>query len=91
MDIAGFNLCQIVVQHLGHGATGDVGALLGQAAIGQVAAGVLGVGHIHIADDIDNAAVGLLGQALVLAAVAGLHVEDGDVQTRLVKENNSVF
>ena len=41
---------------------------------------MLGVGHVHVADDVHDAAVRLLRQALVLAAVAGLHVEDGDVQ-----------
>ena len=41
---------------------------------------MLRVGHVHVGDDIDDTTVGLLGQALVLAAVAGLHVEDGDVQ-----------
>lgn len=41
---------------------------------------MLGVGQVHVGDDVDDAAVGLLGQALVLAAVARLHVEDGDVQ-----------
>ena len=80
VDVAGLNLGEVLVQDLGHGAAGDVGALLGEAGVGQVAAGVLAVGHIHVGDDVHNAAVGLLGQALVLAAVAGLHVEDGDVQ-----------
>ena len=32
------------------------------------------------ANDVDDAAVGLLGEALVFAAVAGLHVEDWDVK-----------
>ncbi len=41
---------------------------------------MLAVGHVHVGDDVHNAAVGLLGQALVLAPVASLHVEDGDVQ-----------
>ena len=41
---------------------------------------MLGVGQIHVANHVHDAAVGLLGQALVLAAVASLHVEDGDVQ-----------
>ena len=40
----------------------------------------LGLASVHVGDDVHNAAVGLLGQALVLAPVAGLHVEDGDVQ-----------
>lgn len=41
---------------------------------------MLGVGQVDVGDHIDDAAVGLLGQALVLAAVAGRHVEDGDVE-----------
>ena len=68
------------MEHFGHGAAGDVGALLGEAGVGQVAAGVLAVGHVDVGDDVHDAAVGLLGQALVLAPVAGLHVEDWDVQ-----------
>lgn len=42
---------------------------------------MLRVGHIHVGDDIDDTAVGLLGQALVLAAVASLHVEDRNMET----------
>ena len=42
---------------------------------------MLGVAHVNIADDVNNTAVGLLGQALVLAAIAGLHMENGNVQT----------
>ena len=71
---------QVRAQDLGHGAARHVGALGGAARVLEVAAGVLGVGQVHVGDDVDDAAVGLLGQALVLAAVAGLHVEDGDVQ-----------
>ena len=37
--------------------------------------------HVHIADDVNDAAVGFFREALVLAAVTCLHVEDGDVQT----------
>ena len=80
VDVTGFDFRQVLVEHLGHGAASDVGALLGQAVLRQVAAGVLRVTQVHIRDDIHNAAVGLLRQALVLAAVARLHVEDGDVQ-----------
>lgn len=80
MDVAGVDFAQVFAQHLGHGASRHVSALFGQAALRQVAARVLGVGQVHVADDVHNAAVGLLGQALVLAAVASLHVEDGDVQ-----------
>ena len=79
-DIRGLDLVQVRAQDLGHGRASDVGSLGGAAGVLEVAAGVLGVGKVDVGDDIDDAAVGLLGQALVLAAVAGLHVEDGDVQ-----------
>ena len=81
VDVAGFDFGQVVVEHFGHGAAGDVGALLGQAVLRQVPAGVLRVAQVHIGNNVHDAAVGLLWQALVLAAVAGFHVEDGDVQT----------
>ena len=42
---------------------------------------MLRIGHVHVGNDIDDTAVGLLGQALVLAAVASLHVEDGDMES----------
>ena len=80
VDIAGFDFHQVLVEHLGHGAASDVGALLGQAVLRQVTAGVLRVAQVHVGDNVHDAAVGLLRQALVLAAVAGFHVEDGDVQ-----------
>ena len=41
---------------------------------------VLAVRQVHVADHVNDPPVGLLGQALVLAAVACLHVEDGDVK-----------
>ena len=80
VNVAGFDLREVLVQNFGHGATGHVGAFLGQAAIGQVTASVFGVSHIHITDDIHDAAVGLFRQAFVLATVAGFHVENRDVQ-----------
>ena len=80
MHVAGFDLGKVLMEHFCHWGAGDVGALLGQTAVGKVAAGMFAVRHVHVADDVHDAAVGLLGQALVLAAVACLHVEDGDVQ-----------
>ncbi len=80
MNITGLYLGQVVVEYFGHGAAGNVGAFLGQSGVGQVAAGVLAVGHIDVGDDVHNTAVGLFGQALVLAAVACLHVKDGNVE-----------
>ena len=79
VNVARFDLCEVLVQNFGHGAAGYVRAFLGQTAIGQVAASMFGVGHVHIADDVHDAAVGLFGQAFVLAAIASFHVEDWDV------------
>ena len=47
----------------------------------QIFAGVLRIGKIDVRNNIYDASVGLLGQTLVLAAVACLHVEDGNMQT----------
>ena len=80
VDVAGFDVDQVLMEHFGHGGAGEVGALFGQAAVGQVAAGVLGVAEVYVGDDVDDPAVCLLGQAFVLAAVAGFHVEDGYVE-----------
>ena len=79
-DIGGLDLLKVGAKDLGHGRARDVGALRGAAGVLEVAAGVLGVGQVDVGDHVDDAAVGLLGQALVLAAVARLHMEDGDVQ-----------
>ena len=80
VDIRRLDLLQILMQHLRHRRTSDVGALFGQAGVCQIAACMLGICHIYIGDDIHDAAVGLLRQALILAAVSCLHVEDGNVQ-----------
>ena len=79
-DVGGLDLGEVRPQHLGHGAARDEGALRRAAGVPEVAAGVLGVGQVDVGDHVDDAAVGLLGQALVLAAVAGLHVEDRDME-----------
>ena len=80
MDIRGLYLRQVLPQHLGHRGAGDVGALPRQPALRQVPPRVLAVGQVHVRDDVHYPPVGLLGKALVLAPVARLHVEDGDVQ-----------
>ena len=79
-DVRRLDLVQVGAQDLCHGRARDVGALRRAAGVLEVAAGVLGVGQVDVGDHVDDAAVGLLGQALVLAAVARLHVKDGDVQ-----------
>ena len=81
VDVAGLDIGEVVVEDFRHGGSCDIGALLGQAAVGEVSSCMLRVGHIHVGNDIDDTAVGLLGQALVLAAVAGLHVENGDMES----------
>ena len=80
MDVASLDRSQVLVQNFGHRAAGHVRTFLGQTAVGQVAAGVFGICHIHITDDIDDAAVRLFGEAFVLATVARFHVENRDVQ-----------
>ena len=77
MYVRRFNGRQVGVEHLRHGRAGDVHPLFRQAALMKILPGVLGVGQIHIGDDVHNPAVGLLGQALILAPVARLHVKNG--------------
>ena len=81
VDVAGLDIGEVVVENFCHGGPCDIGALLGQAAVGEVSSCVLRIGHVHVGNDIDDTAVGLLGQALVLAGVAGLHVENGDMES----------
>ena len=80
MDVRRLYLLQIIVQYLRHGRAGDEGPLLGHPALYEVPPRVLRVAEVDVRDDVHYPSVGLLGQALVLAPVAGLHVEDGDVQ-----------
>ena len=80
MHIRGLYLRYVPPQYLCHRGTGDVGALSGQATLGQVSPRVLAVGQVHVRNDVHNPAIGLFGKALVLAPVARLHVENGDVQ-----------
>lgn len=81
VHIACLDVGKVVVKHFRHWRTCHIGAFLGQTAIGKIAASMLRVRHIHIRDDINDTAVGLFWQALVLAAVTCLHVEDRNVQT----------
>lgn len=81
VDVAGLDIGEVVVEDFRHGGPCDIGALLRQAAVGEVSSCVLRVGHVHVGDDIDDTAVGLLGQALILTTVAGLHVKNGDMES----------
>ena len=74
------NSRKVPMEHLCHRRAGDIHPLLGQAALVQILPGVFRVGKVHIGDNIHNPAVGFLRQALILAAVARLHVENGNVE-----------
>ena len=80
VNVRSLNLCKVVMQHLRHRGAGYIRPLLRQTRISQIAARVLRVRHVHIGDDVHDAAVGLLGQALVLTTVARLHMENGNVK-----------
>lgn len=77
MNITRFDLIQIRVQHLRHGASGHKDALLRQSTLHQIPACVFRIAEIDIADNIHYTAIRLLWQAFVLAAVARLHMEIG--------------
>ena len=77
--VGGVDLRPVVLQHLVHGAAGLDDAVGGQALGQQVVAGDVAVGQVDVGDVVDDPAVDLLGHALVEAAVARLHVEDGDL------------
>ena len=52
---------------------------------------MLGIAHVDVADDVNDATVSLLRQTLVLAAVAGFHVEDRNVQTLCADDTQTAF
>lgn len=78
--VARLDFLEVLMQNFCHWASGDVGALFGEAAVGEVAAGVLAVAEVYIGYDVDYASVCLFGEALVLAAVSCFHVEDWNVE-----------
>ena len=80
VDVAGLDVGEVLMQDFGHGGAGDIGAFFGQAAVGEVASGMLTVAQVDVGDDVDYAAVGFFGKTFVFAAIAGFHVEDGDVK-----------
>ena len=89
------------MQHLRHRGAGHVGTLLRQAALDEVSPRVLRVAQVYVGDDVHHPPVRLLRKALVLAAVARLHVEDRDVEplrayhaqaaVRVAKNQHSVW
>ena len=81
MDIACLDFFKACPQNLRHGTADDERALLRHSALHQVPARMLRIAEIDVADDIHDAAVRLLGQAFVLAAVPRLHVKNRNMQT----------
>ena len=80
MYVACLDVGEILMQHFGHRRAGDVGALFGKPAVGEVTARMFAVAEVDVGDYVDNASICLLGQTLVFAAVAGFHVENGNVE-----------
>jgi hypothetical protein len=68
------------MEHLCHGRARNVGTLLGQSAFVEIFSRMLGVSKIYVGDDNHDSSVGFLGQTFVLATVARLHMENGNVQ-----------
>ena len=64
------------VQHFAHRRAGEVNSPRMDALGQQIAAGVLGVHQVEVADVVDDAAVDFLGHVEVERAVAGFHVVD---------------
>ena len=77
--VAPLDLRQVVVEHLVHRAAGLDDAVGRQALAEQILARNAAVGKVDVGDVVDDLAVDLLGHPLVEAAIARLHVEDGDL------------
>ena len=80
-SLAGASLAAIAaraVDHLLDRVAGDEDAIARDTLAQQVVPAALGVGHEHGARVVDDPPVHLLGHALVEAAVARFHVEDGN-------------
>ena len=69
------------MEHFGHGASANIGALRCHTRCVEIATGMFAVTDVYIGDDVDYTAVGFLGQTFIEATVSGFHVKDGDVQT----------
>src|SRR5205085_12463519 len=78
--VRGPNLLFVVAEHLVDRVADDVDAPALYPLAQEVLPAARGVGHQHIAAVVDDAAVDLLGHADVVAAVAGLHLDDGDAE-----------
>ena len=78
--VAGVDGLHVGLEDLPHGGAGDEDGLSVDALPHQVAPGVLGIGHVDVADMVHDFAVHHFRYVPVPAAVARLHVEDGHLQ-----------
>ncbi len=100
MNVGSFDRGQIFRQDLRHRGAGHVGSFFREPAVGEVPSRMFGVCEVHVADDIDDAAVRLFRQTFVFAAVARLHMEgrdmeplradDGKAAVRIAKDEDGV-
>ena len=79
-NIRSLDFLKICVKHFRHGRTRNVRAFFRKSAIGKISSRMFAIRHVDVGNYIDDSAVGLLGQTLVLATVSRFHVENGDVQ-----------
>ena len=77
----------IMIDDLVDGIADDVDFIGRDAFAEQVGAAALGVGHPDVAGMVDDAAVDLLRDAIVITAVAGLQVENGYAQVMTIPPN----
>ena len=78
--VRGFYLREVLVKNLCHRGASDIRAFARQTAFRKITPCMFAVSHVHIRDDVHYPPVCLLRKTLVLAPVAGLHVEDRDMQ-----------
>ncbi len=77
-NAGGFNGSLVMGQDLGHGRADGEDAVFRQTLGQEKPAGMLAMGHVDVAQMIDDAAVDLLRDTEIEATVAGLKMEDRD-------------
>lgn len=77
-DVGGLDPGKVMVEDLEHRAAGLDDAVRGRPSRRRNP-GDRGVGEVDVGEVVDDLAIDLLGNALIEAAVAGLHMEDGNL------------
>ena len=81
MHITCLNLCKILVKHLCHWRTSDVGALTWESALCKIATCVFRICKINIRDNIYYAAISLFRKTFIFTTVTSFHVENRNMKT----------